>query len=83
MAKNYESIVKPLKKIKEKLSAYAEEQKSMALNLESQKREIDVSISASEQERKMATFTAGKIGALLGADGFEESEETPTPTDGE
>ena len=80
MAKNYESIVKPLKKIAEKLTAYAENQKNVVHDLKVQKETIDVSISESQQEGKMATFTAGKIGALLGADGFEDmSDETPQP----
>ncbi len=82
MPKNYESIVKPLKKIVKNLTTYAESQKNVVHDLNVQKEAIDVDISASKQERKMAEFTAGKIGALLGADGFEEdSQDTPTPAD--
>jgi hypothetical protein len=79
MAKNYESIVKPLKKIEKNLTDYAKSQEVVAMNLEDQKSVIDINIAASKQEGKMAKFTAGKIGALLGADGFEEDfQDTPT-----
>ena len=79
--KNYQSIVKPLKKIEEKLTAYAADQTNTVENLLEQKERIDVSIGESKQERKMAKFTAWKISELIGGPGqmMEDGEDTPTP----
>lgn len=64
-AKNYESIVAPLKQIETELSTYIGDQKTNINELESQKAEIESKIGESKMEISRSEGTVVKISELL------------------
>lgn len=82
-AKNYASIVAPLKKMVDDLQTYISEQTTRIDNLEIQKKKIEDDIDYSNTEIMKSNATSAKINALLGedldGDGTPDVDEIEVP----
>lgn len=79
--KNYASIVGPLKKMANDLTAYIAEQREKISTLQIEQAEIGAKITASTNEITKSEFTTGKIGELIATDlddnGIADIDEVP------
>ena len=86
-AKNYATIVAPLKKMVSDLTSYINEQNDKIVTLQSQREKINSDISNSEMEINKSTNTVSKINSLLGEDldndGIPDVDQVPVDSTSE
>lgn len=72
--KNYETIVAPLKKVKDELSVYMSDQKTNIIGLEETKNQINLKINIADNEIQKSERTLTSIEELI-IDSIEQNND--------